>query len=174
MASASDRRSSKDRFILNTTNGQVMNWNPVRDNEMRRYRAGEWVECDANGTPLKSAQADNEMQKLRRELAEAKELLAAYQRTREAEAELEAVHKDLEENIDDIEMNRGDSIALAIAQMVDSRDADQFNKGGEPNVKVIEAIVGFDITSAERDEAWTAYLEQHGEVDVTFPEPAAE
>ena len=49
-------------------------------------------------------------------------------------------------------------IIAAIGEL-DPDNPEHFTKGGKPEVKALEAILGFDITAAERDAAWAAFQE---------------
>ena len=53
----------------------------------------------------------------------------------------------------------GDELQAAIRGAIEALDpanASLWTKGGKPEVKALEARLGFDISAAERDEAWTA------------------
>ena len=53
----------------------------------------------------------------------------------------------------------GDELQAAIRGAIEALDPNNprhFTKGGKPEVKALEARLGFDISAAERDEAWTA------------------
>lgn len=50
------------------------------------------------------------------------------------------------------------SIAEAIMQL-DPKNEDHFTKSGKPELKALSAIVGRNVTGAERDEVWTAMQE---------------
>ena len=51
------------------------------------------------------------------------------------------------------------AIAEAIAGL-DPDDGKLFTKAGPPRVKVLEKLLGYDITEAERDAAWALILER--------------
>lgn len=55
-----------------------------------------------------------------------------------------------------------DVIAAAIAVLVLGRDDGSWMKDGRPQVKAVEAAVGFDITAAQRDAGWET-LQKEGE-----------
>ena len=48
---------------------------------------------------------------------------------------------------------RLEAIKGAIAQL-DRENPEHFTKGGKPQVEAIEAVLGWNITAAERDAAW--------------------
>ena len=48
---------------------------------------------------------------------------------------------------------RLDAIVVAI-QSLDEVDPELWTKGGKPQVSAIEAVLGWEISGAERDEAW--------------------
>lgn len=50
------------------------------------------------------------------------------------------------------------SIAEAIMQL-DPKNEDHFTKSGKPELKALSAIVGRNVSGAERDEVWTAMQE---------------
>ena len=53
----------------------------------------------------------------------------------------------------------GDELQAAIRGAIEALDPNNprhFTKGGKPEVKALEARLDFDISAAERDEAWTA------------------
>ena len=53
----------------------------------------------------------------------------------------------------------GEALQAAIRAAIeglDLADKSTWTKGGKPEVKALEARLGFDISAAERDEAWTA------------------
>ncbi|RZQ00671.1 HI1506-related protein [Vibrio vulnificus] len=50
------------------------------------------------------------------------------------------------------------SIAEAIMQL-DPKNEDHFTKSGKPDLKALSAIVGCNVSGAERDEVWTAMQE---------------
>ena len=53
-------------------------------------------------------------------------------------------------------MDRIEEIANAIQTLLDEGDEKNFTSMGDPKVKPIEKVLGYDITAAERDAAWTA------------------
>jgi hypothetical protein len=50
--------------------------------------------------------------------------------------------------------DRAIEIVSAIGQLLDQGKTKNFSKTGEPKVRSIEAILGYDITADERDAAW--------------------
>jgi hypothetical protein len=50
--------------------------------------------------------------------------------------------------------DRAMEIGAAIEQMMEKGDEKLFSKNGEPRVRSIEKILGYDITSKQRDTAW--------------------
>jgi len=52
------------------------------------------------------------------------------------------------------EEDRAMEIAAAIEQLMNKGDDKAFSKNGEPRVRSIEKILGYDITSKQRDTAW--------------------
>jgi uncharacterized protein YifE (UPF0438 family) len=58
----------------------------------------------------------------------------------------------------------GEAVAIDTAELIDAivdaiadLDSESFGKDGKPNVKAIEAVLGRDITAADRDQAWATY-----------------
>ena len=54
---------------------------------------------------------------------------------------------------------QGDELHAAIQDAIgrlDPADSTKWTKGGKPDVKALEKLLGFDITAAERDSAWAA------------------
>ena len=52
-------------------------------------------------------------------------------------------------------LDRNEEIAAAIQTLLDEGDERNFTSMGDPKVKPIERVLGYDITAAERDAAWT-------------------
>jgi len=50
-------------------------------------------------------------------------------------------------------------IMAAIEQLMDKGDNKAFSKNGDPRVRSIEKILGYDITSQQRDTAWAELSE---------------
>ena len=53
----------------------------------------------------------------------------------------------------------GDELQAAIRAAIEALDPDNprhFTKGGKPDVRALEAVLGFEISAAERDEAHAA------------------
>ena len=48
------------------------------------------------------------------------------------------------------------SVVAAIGEL-DPDDAGSWTKSGKPELKALEALLGADLTAAERDEAWAAF-----------------
>lgn len=63
--------------------------------------------------------------------------------------------------------NRDELLLKAIGKMLDSDDATAFTGDGRPNATKLAEIVGFTVTSKERDTAWAKYqeLEAKGDQD---------
>ena len=60
-----------------------------------------------------------------------------------------------EEAVDEVSgSDRAIEIVSAIEQLLDMGNTKHFSKTGEPKVRSIEAILGYDITADERDQAW--------------------
>jgi len=53
-------------------------------------------------------------------------------------------------------MDRVEEIAAAIQTLLDEGDEKNFTSMGDPKVKPIERVLGYDITASERDAAWQA------------------
>jgi hypothetical protein len=51
-------------------------------------------------------------------------------------------------------LDRNEEIAAAIQTLLDEGDEKNFTSMGDPKVKPIERVLGYDITAAERDAAW--------------------
>lgn len=157
-----DIKGDPNRFILNTSNGQVMQWNPARHKNMA-YRP-DWVECDAEGTPLKTKNVESTIGRLERELREAKKRLLAYETLSEdaVPAKEEDEPKGEVEELATVEevSDRRENILNAIAQIIEGGDPDALTASGAPHVKMIEAVTGFDITASERDTVWADYQSQ--------------
>lgn len=157
-----DIKGDPNRFILNTSNGQVMQWNPARHKNMA-FRP-DWVECDAEGTPLKTKNVESTIGRLERELAEAKKRLAAYETLSDGPQEAKDEEPALVEVEDLVTVeevsDRRENILNAIAQIIEGGDPDALTASGAPHVKMIEAVTGFDITAAERDTVWADYQSQ--------------
>jgi hypothetical protein len=51
-------------------------------------------------------------------------------------------------------MDRIEEITNAIQTLLDEGDESNFTSMGDPKVKPIERILGYDITASERDAAW--------------------
>lgn len=51
-------------------------------------------------------------------------------------------------------MDRVEEITNAIQTLLDEGDEKNFTSMGDPKVKPIERILGYDITAEERDQAW--------------------
>lgn len=58
-----------------------------------------------------------------------------------------------------------DAIAAATAVLVLGRDDKSWMKDGRPQVKALEAALGFDITAAQRDAAWQALQDEGSDAD---------
>jgi hypothetical protein len=159
-----DIKGDPNRWILNTTNNQVMSWNPARSKNMR-YRT-DWVECDENGLPLKTREADNAIDALKLKLLEAEKQLAAYRTIAESKGEDVSPPEPSDvDDVDDIQTveevgDRRQNILNAIQKLVDNGDPDAFTGLGLPHVKMIEALTGFDITAGERDKLWADFKAQ--------------
>lgn len=52
--------------------------------------------------------------------------------------------------------NRIDQICDAIEKL-DPDNSEQWTNSGKPQVREVEAILGFDISAAERDQAWEQF-----------------
>lgn len=53
-------------------------------------------------------------------------------------------------------LDRISEITTAIQTLLDEGDEKNFTSMGDPKVKPIERVLGYDITAQERDEAWEA------------------
>lgn len=53
-------------------------------------------------------------------------------------------------------LDRIDEITSAIQLLLDEGDEKNFTSLGDPKVKPIERVLGYDITAEERDQAWDA------------------
>lgn len=54
-------------------------------------------------------------------------------------------------------LDRADEITSAIQLLLDEGDETNFTSMGDPKVKPIERILGYDITAEERDTAWEMF-----------------
>ena len=54
------------------------------------------------------------------------------------------------------EKPKGDDLTAAIAGAIKGLDKKTFGADGKPDVKALEAALGYDITAAERDAAWAS------------------
>lgn len=55
---------------------------------------------------------------------------------------------------------RADEVVAAIGALVAEGSAINFNRAGQPQVRSLEKILGYDITPAERDAAWKTFQAQ--------------
>ncbi|MDB9972353.1 hypothetical protein OAD64_00270 [Oceanospirillaceae bacterium] len=65
-----------------------------------------------------------------------------------------------ENSVDGVsEEDRAMEIVAAIEQLMEKGDNKAFSKNGDPRVQSIEKILGYDITSKQRDAAWAVISE---------------
>lgn len=65
---------------------------------------------------------------------------------------------------------RMDKIAEAIQTMVARNERNDFTGSGLPDIRRMNAIVGFDVTKPERDAAWQRYREEVAEETLINPQ----
>jgi len=63
---------------------------------------------------------------------------------------------DVEPPKENREPTKGEIIRAAIEKMLDSDEEGAFGADGKPSVKVLSRECGFNVSAAERDEAWAA------------------